>query len=410
MAKNIRHASAVKPISVAVKGAVAKANWDRVQTFNPATSQPSEKLYEIGRLQKMASDKGLLEATLSITQLEYGTIDAFKQIAGVAAEPAGGFELSDFDSNTVDFYLPGKDEYAGSIEQTLWMQHMSLNSFGLNINADERIERTFEFAGEFAKILRNNNKCLIFVTDDAPSGTSGAYDIVVSDPVPVVDPNNAGVYILNIWRIRAGVATELVLTTDYTYSNVTNTISIVDADASDHYRIWYSATTYGSAGDPTALNDVDDYYIKAANVTVTIDDGVNTPIVADKLTSMSVDASFNRMDEAVIGSVEKVLKEVESYEVSISLDGFVKNSTIEEALMNQAGQDWGIIDFSLFGEVTVTVKIYEDSGKTSFLIGYQSAGCEFADESQSYEANAFASNPISLTSDNLVITTTEGDL
>ena len=179
---NIRHSSAVKPISVPVKTNVAQGNWDRVQSFSPATSQPQEKLYEIGRLKAMVSDKGILEATLSITQLEYGTVDAFKQLSGLSAEPAGGFELNDFDSAWTDFYLPGKDEYAGSVEQTLWLQHMVLDSFGLSITADERIERTFELSGEFAKILREGNKFLIFKSDDAPSGTSGSYDIDLSDP------------------------------------------------------------------------------------------------------------------------------------------------------------------------------------------------------------------------------------
>jgi hypothetical protein len=407
---NIRHASAVKPITVPIKASVAQADWDRVQSFSPATSQPSEKLYEIGRLQKMTTYKDILEATLSITQLEYGTIEVFKQLAGLNAEPGSGFALSDFDDALVDFYLPGKDEYAGTVEQTLWLQHMALDSFGISMNANERIERTFGLSGEFAKILKNANKYLIFKSDTAPSGTSGAYNIVVSDPAPVVSPNQAGVYILDLWRIRAGVATQLDLTTDYTYTSGTTTISILSALASDNYRIFYSAGSYGTAGDPTSLNDSDDYYLKADNVTITIDDGTHTPIELDKLTSFGIDVTMNRINEAVIGSNEKILKDVESYDVSLSLDGFVKNSTIEEALMAQAGQSWGIIDFTLFQTVTVTVKIYQEATKTNFLIGYQATDCEFSDESQDYTANAFASNPISLTTDNLKITTVIGNL
>ncbi len=407
---NIRHSSAVKPISVPIKANVASDNWDRVQSFSPATSQPTEKLYEIGRLEKMVSDKGILETTLSITQLENGTVNAFKQLAGLSAEPAGGFDLADFDDALTDFYLPGKDEYAGTVEQTLWLQHLSLNSFGLSITADSRIERTFELSGEYAKILRYGNKYLIFASDDAPTGTSGSYDIVLSDPAPVVDPNNAGVYILDVWRVRSGVATQLTITTDYTWNNGTTTLNIIAGLAGDNYRIFYSAASYGSAGDPTELNDVDDYYLKADNVTVTIDDGTHDPVELDKLTSLSIDTSFNRIDEAVIGSDEKILKDVETYEVSISLDGFVKNSTVEEALMGQAGQSWEIVDFTLFDDVIVTVKIYSDATKTSFLIGYQSTACEFSDESQDYTANSFASNPISLTTDNLKITTTVGNL
>jgi len=407
---NIRHSSAVKPVSIPVKANVAQGNWDRVQSFSPATSQPSEKLYEIGRLQAMVTDKDILEATLSITQLEFGTIEAFKQLSGLNAEPGTGFELNDFDSAWTDFYLPGKDEFGGTLEQTVWLQHMVVDSFGLSISADERIERTFELSGEFAKIMREGNKCLIFKSDDAPSGTSGSYDIVLSDPAPVEDPNNAGVYILDMWRIRGGVAVQLDLTTDYTYNDGTETLNVISAQAGDNYRIFFSSDSYGTAGDPTALNDSDDYYLKADNVTVTIDDGTHSAVELDKLTSLSLDATLNRIDEAVIGSNEKVLKDVENYDVGISFDGFVKNSTIEEVLMQQAGQDWGIIDFSLFEEVSVVVKIYQEASKTNFLIGYKMTGCEFSDESQDYTANEFASNPISLSTDNMVITTSEGNL
>ena len=406
---NIRHSSAVKPISIPVKANVDKDNWDRVQSFSPATSQPSEKLYEIGRLQKMTTDKDILEATLSITQLEYGTIDSFKQLSGLSSEPSGGFALSDMDDALIDFYLPGKDEYDGTLEQTLWLQHMAVDSFGVSITADERIERTFELSGEFAKILRYGNKFLIFTTDDAPSGTSGNYNIVVNDPAPVQEPNGS-TYILDLYRIRSGTATQLDLTTDYTYNNATNTITILSANAQDHYRIWYSAGSYGTAGDPSSLNDSDDYYLKADNVTVTIDDGTNPAVELDKLTSLTIDATFNRIDEPVIGSDEKILKDVESYDVTWSLEGFVKNSAVEEALMQQAGQNWKVLDFTLFDSVKMTAKIYQEATKSTFLIGYQSTVCDFSDESQDYTANEFASNPITLTTDNLKITTTIGDL
>lgn len=413
---SIRHASACKPISVPVKTSLAQDNWDRVQSFVPATSQPLEKLYEIGRLASMVSDKAVLEATLSITQLEYGTNDAFKQISGLSAEPSGGFDLDDFSSDSndnlaqLDFYYPGKDSYGGTLDQTLWLQHMVLDSFGVSMNANERIERSFEFSGEMAKILRYGNKYLIFTTDDAPSGTSGNYDIVVSDPAPVVDPNNAGVYILDLWRIRSGVATQLDLTTDYTYDNGTNTITILSATESDHFRIWYSAASYGTGGDPTSLNDVDDYYLKSSYVTVTIDDGTNSAVTLDKLTSLTIDATLNRLGEYVIGSSKKLLNEVESKDVSISLGGYVKYQPIQEALMTQAGQSWEIIDYSLFNQVTVRVYIYGENAKSNFKIGYKSTSCDFDSHSQNWNANEYADDSVSLTADNLLISTTSTDI
>jgi len=404
MAQAIRHASAVKPRSISVEANVSPIDWDRVSAFNPATSQPLEKIYEIGRLEKMVSDKGTLEATLSITQYEYGTIDSFLQLAGLSAEPGAGLTLSDFDDARTDFYLPGKDEYDGSVEQTLWLQHMSVDALNVGITADERIERSFDLSGDFCKMLREGNKYLIFTTDDAGSGVSGNHDIVVSDPAPVADPNNPTVYILDVWRVRAGVATQLDVTTDYTYTHGTTTITILAATASDHFRIWYSAVSYGSGGDPTSLNDADDYFLGAENVTVLINDGTHSDVELTQLTDLTIDTTFNRLNESVIGTEEKILKDVESYDVSVSLGGYVKNSTIEEVLIQQAGQTWGIVDFSLFDEISVTVKIYETKNKSNFLIGYKITGLEFSDESQDYTANEFATKPINLTSDNLLIT------
>jgi len=368
-----------------------------------------EKVYEIGRLNKMDFDKDVLEATLSITQLEYGTIDSFLQLAGASAEPGAGIDLDDFDDPRIDFYLPGKDEYAGSVEQTLWMQHMALDSFGLNINAEERIERTFELSGDYCKIAREGNKYLIFKEDDAPSGTSGNYVIDVSDPAPVEDPNNSGVYILDLWRIRSGTATQLTLTTDYTYNNSTKEITILSGLASDNYRIWYTAASYGTGGDPTSLNNVDDYFLGAENVTVTIDDGTHTAVELDKLTSLSVAATLNRIEQPKIGSTEK-FRDVENRDVSVSLGGYVKDFTILEALMQQAGQSWALIDFSSFDTVDVIIKIYETSSKSSFLIGYKATDLEFSDDTQNYTADSFADEPISLSGDALLITTTEGNL
>jgi len=406
----VRHGSAVKPISIPMINDVTPEDWDRVQTFSPATTQPLEKLYELGRRVSMDTDKETLEATLSITQLEYGQNDSLLQLAGLSAEPAGGLELDDFDDPRTDFYLPGKDAYGGTLEQTLWLEKMSLDSYELAINAEERLVRNYGLSGDFCKIARYTNKYLIFKTDDAPSGTSGNYDIVLSDPAPVVDPNNAGVYILKVVRIRSSVATELDLTTDYTWNNGTTTLTILAGLTNDHYRIWYTAGSYGTSGDPTALNDTDDYYLGAENVTVTLDDGTHTAVELDKLTALSIAATFNRLSLGAIGSNEKIFRDVENYEVTISVDGYVKNSTIQEVLMLQAGQNWAIIDYSLFDEVTLVVKIYEEATKATFAIGYKVTGCTFSDNSPDYNANENSSEGISLISDNLLITETEGNL
>jgi hypothetical protein len=403
MARLIRHASEVKPISIPVVNAVAPINWDNVQTFSPATSQPKEDIYQLGQATKIATAKQILEATLSMTQLEHGEIKEFLQLAGKSVEPGAGISITDFNSTLTDFVLPGKETFEGDLEQTLWMQKMVLDSFGLSLNAEERIERSYEFSGSNAKILRYDNVALIFKSDTAGSGVSGSYVITLTDPAPVENPNVADMFILQLYRIRAGVATRLVDGVDYSY--LATNLTITDADEADVYRIWYSATTYGSASDMQVARASINPYIVANNVTVDIDDGVNSLVVLDKLTTMSLTASLNRIDEGVIGSSEKILKEVQSYEVSLSVTSFVKLSEIEEVFMQQAGQDWGIIDFSLFEDVDVAVKIYDEATKETFKIGYKMTGLEFSDNSESYNANEFGEVTLNMSTDNLVIST-----
>jgi hypothetical protein len=361
----------------------------------------------LGREDKITTYKDTLEATLSITQMEYGDIASFLQLAGKSAEPAGGLALTDFSDTKTDFYLPGKDTYGGTVEQTLWLQKMVLDSFNLEMNAEERIQRTFELSGDFCKIARYGNKYLIFKTDTVGSGEDGSYDIVLSDPAPVKNPNGTD-YILQLYRIRDGVATEM--TSGYTFNSGTNTLTITAAVAADEYRIWYTAASYGTSGDPTELNDSDDYYIKADNVTVTIDDGTNDPVELTKLTSLSVQCTLNRIEEGVIGDNEKILREVESYDVSISLGGFVKDMPIQEALMRQAGQNWGIIDYSLFSTVDVIIKIYAEATKSTFRIGYKIKGCEFSSDSANFNSAEYADDSCELVSDNCLITETIGNL
>jgi hypothetical protein len=411
MSTAIRHASAFKPISVAERAAISIDNWDRAQTFSVSVNQPQENLYEIGRLAKMVTDKEKLEVSVSITQFEYGTLDSFLQLAGLTAMPSGGLTLSDFDSARTDFINPGKTEFGGTLEQTIWCERLSVDSIGLNINADERLERTFELSGNFCKIARGDNKCVIFKSFDIGSGVSGEETLDVSDPAPVVNPNKAGEYILKVFRIRDGVATELEVTTDYTYSDAAEEITILAAEEDDHIRVWYTAATYGSAGDPQALNDVDDYFLGAENVSVFVDDGTNDPIELDKLTALSLSATLNRITEGAIGSNEDIFNDVENYEVTVGLDGFTKNYPIQEALMTQAGQSWGIIDYNQLNPVTVLIKVFETADKDTFKIGFKIENCEFSDDSPAdYTANEFGSSSVSLTSDNLTISTTESDI
>ena len=410
---SIRHASATKPRVIPWLGDTQPMDIDRVQAISGGVNQPQELVYEVGRLDKVCTDLKILEEKCSLTQLEYGEVDFYLALANKATLPSGGLQLSDFDDALVDIISVGKDKFGGTMEQTLWLPKLSLNSLAFNIaNADARIERTFDLGGDFFKILKNNNKIYMQKIYTVPSGYSAApYAIVISDPAPVLDPNVASKYIQRVLRVRAGVTTELEVTTDYTWTNGTTTLSVLLATTGDILKVVYTASSFGTGGDYTTLNDADLCYINADSVKVTLQSGVGTEIELDRLTSLNLTATLNRISEAVIGLNEKLLKNVQTYDVKVALNGRVKDATIEEVLMGQAGNSWGIIDPNEFKtDLVLRVYVYEDATKSTFKLGYKVTGLAFADTTEDGKANDFWTDAINLSSDNMLISNVEIDI
>jgi hypothetical protein len=414
MSNEIKHSSATKPRIIPWNNDGSPIDIDRAQTFNGAVNQPQELVYEIGRLDHMAVDLQTLEGNVSLTQLEHDSIDFYLALANKASLPSGGLQLSDFDDALFDIYSVGKDRFGGTLEQTLWFEKLSLNSLTFNIaDAESRIERSFEFAGDFFKILRYGNKYLIYKGYTVPSGYSAsAWTQVISDPAPVLDPNVASKYIQRVVRVRASVATELELTTDYTWVNGTTTLTILSATTGDVIKVFYTAASWGTAGDPTVVNDSDTYYINADSVTVTLESAAQAvELELDRLTSLNITATLNRISEGVIGLQEKLLKNVETYDVTVALNGRVKDATIQEVLMGQAGTSFGIIDPNLFKtDLVLRVKVFDGPQKTTFKTGYKITGLSFTDDGQDTNANEFWTDAVNLSSDNLLISDQEADI
>jgi hypothetical protein len=412
MANEIRHSSATKPRIYPWNGTTLPQDIDRVQAFSGGVTQPSELVYELGRLDKVCTDLKILEETCTLTQLEYGEIDFYLELANLATMPVGGIKLSDFDASLMDIISVGKDKFGGVMEQTLWLPKLSLNALTFNIaNADSRIERTFDLGGDFFKILKNLNKIYIQKIFTVGTGVLLApYAITLADPIPAVDPNVAGKYVQRVLRVRGAETKELELTTDYTFT-APSALSILLATSGDIYKVVYTAASFGTAGDYTSLNDVDLCYINADSVTITLESDSGTIVELDRLTSFNINASLKRISESVIGLREKLLKNVESYDVKVALNGRVKDAKIEDVLMGQGGNDWSIIDPNLFKtDLVVRVKVYEDATKTTFKLGYKVTGLAFADKKQDVNANAFWTEGINLSSDNLLISNVEADI
>ena len=414
MADEIRHARSISPYFYPNKGG-SSSDLHGITNIGGGASVATEDVFVVGRKTKCGTIKETPESAVPITQLERGEIDSYLTLANLDTEPVGGLSLEDFSNGLTDVAFYERDSFEGTIERTIWFPKTAIESLSLDIaDPEARIERTFDLAGDNKLVLREANLLLIVRSDTAPSGTSGSYVIgsSVLDPAPASDPNNSGQFILRVDRTRAGTTSTLTVTTDYTYSDGSTELTILDGQTGDVYRVYYSATTFGSAGDPTTVDPcADPSFIKADSVTVLISDGVNPELEIDCLTSLSFSASLNRIDESCIGNDERVLREIEDTPVDISLTGRVRTSEFALAFMEKLGTTHGITDVKKYSDnVRVTVKIYDDATKSNFLIGYQVDGLTFNDDNEEFTANEFGTVDLTASATEMKITTTEGDL
>ena len=402
----VRHGSAYKPLAIAYEGDVtAPHNIDRAQGVIDGWTIPAEKKYELGRKDKVCTDKGLPDVTASLTQLEFGDIDLWNVLAN---KPAATTKLilSDFDDAKIDLITVEDEEYGGNLVFCKHLAKLSVASFTLNApDADSPMERVVDLAGDKRFTWKNDNKAFIFKRIAFADLTAGVTDVL--DPVPVADPDTTK-DIYRILRVRAGETTELELTTDYTYA--AGAITILDDVTDDIYKVYYTATTWGAVGNPVAINDSDDCYIKPEQCEfLLIEDSTEYKI--HKLTSASIAATLDRRMEGELGSDEKVLRDVTSRAVTITLGSFVTDGSFDELMRGKAGQDYGKIDIERFvATLKFVVKIYTDKTKTSFKLGYSVSNLEYNTGSSDATANDLSSKDITLESDNLVITTEEGQL
>lgn len=410
MAESIRHARSVSPWLIPNKGGTA-GDLHALTNTNKTSSQDEERISFVGTSDECV-DKSLPEVTVSFPQAERGEIDTYLKLANLSSEPVGGIDLLDFSSALVDYYEYQRDSEAGTIERTVWVPKLAISSLSLDIaDPEARVERTIELTSDNKIILGYGQKFGIHKKVTAGSGVSGSYAIDLSDPEPIVDPNESGVYVLRLDRTRDGETETLTLGTDYTFNTSTDDITVLAADGGDVYNVYYSAASFGTGGDPTTPDPLPTpCFIKADSVTVLISDG-NEEIELTKLTSLSITATINRIDESVIGSDEKVLREIDDTPVDVSFGGRVKNSEILEAFMGHLDDDWGIVDIKKFlSNVRVTVKLYSDSTKSTFLLGYQVDGLSFQGDDEGFDAGDFGAFSVDASSSNLLITTTEADL
>lgn len=410
MADEILHGRAISPYIIPNKGGSAD-DFHGLTNVGADPSVASEKVYVIGKTAACGTDKETPVVTVPLPMLERGEIASYLTLANLDTEPVGGLDLLDFSSSLVDVVYYIKDANDGDVVASMWMPKCALNSLAINFDDPKgRITRDLEVGSDDRRVFLGDNKYLIHLEDIAGSGVSGSYVIDISDPAPVISPVDGEGYVLRIDRTRDDITTSLVITTDYTYDNSPKEITVIAALADDVYNVYYSAASFGTPADPTSIDSDTICYLKAENITVLIDDGV-TELEMDRLSSLSISVTINRVDENVLGNDERILREITDTPVTITFSGRVKNYNGEKAWMAQLGDTEVISSVKLFSDdVKISVKIFDSAVKDTFLIGYQTNSLSYTDGSFSTAANEFGTMDVTAEGDNLLITTTEGDL
>lgn len=405
-----RHAREVSPY-LFPNGNGAERDVHGLETVNLGTSQDNERVPLVGTTRECI-DKSTPEGTVSLPLLERGEMSLFLTLANLDAEPVGGLTLLDFSGALTDYVQYERDAENGTVVSTTVLPQCALSSFSLELTADERITNTIEITNDNKHELNYDN--LIYVHVKATSGVTGAYSIDTSNPTPSADPNNSGKYILRVDRLRSGTLETLTEDVDFTYDSTPASESVdLTAVTGDVYHVYYTSSDFGTSGgfvDPTSQDTDTPCFIKADSVTVLIGDGV-TEVELDVLTTLSITASVENLDEAVIGTPGFAIREIDDTPVDVSIGGRIKDSTILEAFMGKLGQDHGITDINKYlDNVSVTVKIYSDSTKTTFLKGYKVTDLTFTGDTHNFTAGDFGELTVDCTANNLLQTASEGNL
>jgi len=375
------HASNYKPRVVPWNPSVTGNQIDRVQELGGSITLNREKLKEVGRSAIVDWRQKIPSLTGSMRQFEYGSVEFYQMLAntstlGLTSQTA--LSLNDFKTPRVDimgYKTDDDDTFVG----TIWYPKLRTSSFSINIGDPEAlVERNFEMVGEDEIILLNNNKYLIYGYETVESGEGGgAVDIVIGTgdwsnyPTPVEDPDNSGSYMLRVTRVRSSVVEDLTETTDYTYINGTQTLSILAAQDDDVYCFIYSATTYISGSSTFTSNDSDISAVTADSCSIYL----QTSDYVYKLQSVGIDINFDRTDYKEIGNSEVVQTGARDKTVRITLGRFLDRYTTEEILRGVGGSSYGKIDARQYlDNLTLKIKMYNSSSKDTFLMGYKFTG------------------------------------
>jgi len=362
------HASYYRP-RVYPFGSGLPAEMDRFQDLSGGLTLNREKIKEIGRDGIVDWRKRIPTLRITGRQYEYGSLEFWLKL-GNKGSATDTIDLNDFKNSMVDICCYKTDD-DGTFQGTVWYPKLRLAGFSLAIGDPQAyIERNFEWVGEDEIQLLNDNKYFIHREFTADGGTNETF--VVSDagttyPDPISDPDNSGYYLFKVVRVRAGIATELVYTTDYTYDSGTVTLTVVSTTNGDKIKVYWSAGSYITGEEPFTNNDSDAAAISASSCSIYL----QSANYVYKLQSVNIDVSFDRTDYYEIGNKEVIQRGIRNKTCTVTLGRILEDFTIEEIARGVTDLDYGKIDAREFlDNLALIVKIYDNDDKDNFLMKY----------------------------------------
>lgn len=358
------------------KNGISAGQIDRAQDLDPTVTLNREKVEELGRDGTVTWVKQVPSTGASLTQLEYGNIKFFRKLA-CKGNSVKTLTLNDFKDSYFDIAAHLTDDNGNYQETVLYPKHR-LSNFSINIGDPEsRIERSFDFVGEDAKVLQGSNKYYVRLDKTVASGEAGSVDIVIGSggystyPSPVEDPNNTGKYFIQAFKYDGSTTTtELTEGTDYTYDSGTTTITISSAAVGEVYTFYYTASSYISGSNYWTNNDADSGVLMAHSASLY----VGTSNYLYKLQSATIDADLDRNDLKEIGSKEVQLRGVSNKTVTVTLGRILDARTIEEVMSGKAA-NYGILEPDIFSSnLTFIAAFYDTASKSNFKIGFKATG------------------------------------
>lgn len=409
------NSSYYQPRIFPLNGDVAPAEIDRAQAIDPTVALNREKIEEIGRDGVVGYVKRSPTVAYRLTQLEYGSIEFWRKITN-KGDSVNTMTLADFKTPAFDIcaYLTDDDT---TFRGTMWYPKLRTSGFSINIaDPDAIVERSFDLVGEEAIIWQGANKYFHYVRHEASSGSDDEVDLTAYAPVadPDVDggePDEAK-YILRVVRVRSGVSTELVVTTDYTYSNSTKILSLVSVTTADVYKIYITSSVAPAQIFVPNNTDIPALTADSCSIYLYIP-ASGKPSASDylyRLQSATLDVAFEREDIKEIGNKRVVQRGIANTTVTCTLGNILEQFTIEEVLRGEVA-GYGKIDVEkLTDQASLIIKFFEDSTKTTFKYGLKATGLSPTELRGGAGINAYVNAERSIEGEDLTITSDEGSL